>query len=601
MTDVRRLFSHVATALVAVAFSLFAGAASAQKIYTLEVSAVDFGTAQIKISNVSPPSESNSTINSFRIRAPGTVLSAVGVSQPSANVTTSGSTVTVKNFSGIKAYPLTPSSITVNVSLATCTSGTWYADVYTGNSLNGNLFSQTPSAGTTFAFDCLTLKYAAGANGTLTINGNSVTSYTQVVPRGTNGPVVTAAPNTNYRFAGWSDNNATTNPRQDTSVQSNVNATANFAALPYITVTAGAGGSISPASGYVAYGSSPTYTITPSATYRIASVTVDSVSQAAPYPTSVPFANVTADHSVGATFAQNTLTITPQSAPAVAGQGFTVAVGFDGPSPASLSLQTTCTTNTVATQSVTNPGTTPVSFTVVVPTPDSCTFTAQATNYAPKSLTTPLTIYTGTLPCSGTASSDPTVDVTKDWSYPQGNTILSNGAWSLVRGHNKPESAGDCTGAVPYTFTLTATTTPQAASFIVPSSEPQKVAAQYVVVWAPVATTNGWYEKHPQVGWAKDGSGNPVYMKALACIQDPSDFPNYPRANLWDLMPLIPNVAPYNQEPLLSTYGVNVKAKMCVSQHGWTAIGPANTDGTNTLVQSWDKIIDLGDGFVIND
>jgi hypothetical protein len=44
--------------------------AAAQKIYTLEVTAVNSGTAQIKISNVSPPTESNSTINSFKIRAP---------------------------------------------------------------------------------------------------------------------------------------------------------------------------------------------------------------------------------------------------------------------------------------------------------------------------------------------------------------------------------------------------------------------------------------------------------------------------------------------------------------------------------------------------
>ena len=44
-----------------------------------------------------------------------------------------------------------------------------------------------------------------------------------------------------------------------------------------ITVTAGAHGSITPGTGEVDYGSSPTYTITPAEGYHIASLTVDDV------------------------------------------------------------------------------------------------------------------------------------------------------------------------------------------------------------------------------------------------------------------------------------------------------------------------------------
>ena len=66
------------------------------------------------------------------------------------------------------------------------------------------------------------------------------------------------------------------------------------------------------------------------------------------------------------------------------------------------------------------------------------------------------------------------------------------------------------------------------------------------------------------------------------------------------LLPVIPDEAPYNQSPLLETYGVNVKAKMCVAQQGWTSLGPVQP-GDETLVQNWTKVIDQGDGFMSND
>ncbi|MBS1742523.1 MAG: fibronectin type III domain-containing protein, partial [Bacteroidetes bacterium] len=75
-----------------------------------------------------------------------------------------------------------------------------------------------------------------------------------------------------------------------------------------ISVSAGTGGSISPASGAVNCGDNATYTITPDACYSIADVVVDGVSQGA--LTTYTFNNVQAIHSISATFTINTHTIT---------------------------------------------------------------------------------------------------------------------------------------------------------------------------------------------------------------------------------------------------------------------------------------------------
>jgi len=71
-----------------------------------------------------------------------------------------------------------------------------------------------------------------------------------------------------------------------------------------LTASAGAGGSISPSGAVtVNSGASRTFTITASAGYTIASVTVDGSNQGA--ITSYTFSNVTAGHTIAATFAQS--------------------------------------------------------------------------------------------------------------------------------------------------------------------------------------------------------------------------------------------------------------------------------------------------------
>ncbi len=105
------------------------------------------------------------------------------------------------------------------------------------------------------------------------------------------------------------------------NVQSNRSISAYFALNTYaISASAGAGGSISPGSGSVNCGSSPTYTITPSACYRIADVVVDGASVGA--VSSYTFSNVQASHSISASFAITTYTIS-----ASAGAGGSISPG----------------------------------------------------------------------------------------------------------------------------------------------------------------------------------------------------------------------------------------------------------------------------------
>jgi len=146
MNTVRKLFGLLF--LMALALP-----ASAQKVYTLGVTAVDSTTVAITVTNVSPPTQSNSTLNSFRIRSVFTLTggSAASPSQPATVTLNSPPTsLSVKDFNGIKAAPLTPNSITINVKLASpvCGTSTWYIDGYTGNSLNGPInFSQVNASG----------------------------------------------------------------------------------------------------------------------------------------------------------------------------------------------------------------------------------------------------------------------------------------------------------------------------------------------------------------------------------------------------------------------------------------------------------------------
>src|SRR6185295_13475267 len=107
---------------------------------------------------------------------------------------------------------------------------------------------------------------------------------------------------------------------------------ASFAITNYtITASAGPGGSIAPSDAVtVACGSDQSFTITPAACYHIADVLVDGVSVGA--VSSYTFTNVTADHTIDASFAITNYTITASAGPggSIAPSGaVTVSCGSD--------------------------------------------------------------------------------------------------------------------------------------------------------------------------------------------------------------------------------------------------------------------------------
>jgi hypothetical protein len=138
---------------------------------------------------------------------------------------------------------------------------------------------------------------AGNGNGTVTVNpaGSTFTAGTVVT--------LTAAPDGNSAFAGWSGGCSGTSATCKVTMNSNTSVTATFT-LQRNTITAhvGANGSISPAGLVaVALGASQSFTITPNRGYRIADVKVDGASVGR--TSSYLFGNVMSTHTIDATFA----------------------------------------------------------------------------------------------------------------------------------------------------------------------------------------------------------------------------------------------------------------------------------------------------------
>ena len=147
------------------------------------------------------------------------------------------------------------------------------------------------------------LSYACAAGGVITGAPSQAVNY------GASGTLVTAVPDIGYHFVSWSDA-STVNPRTDTNVTANITVTASFAVDTFaITASAGANGSIDPSGSMsVNYGSTQSFTINPSTGYHVLDVLVDGGSVGA--VSSYTFTNVTANHTIAASFAINTYTQT---------------------------------------------------------------------------------------------------------------------------------------------------------------------------------------------------------------------------------------------------------------------------------------------------
>jgi Divergent InlB B-repeat domain len=159
-------------------------------------------------------------------------------------------------------------------------------------------------------------------NATFAISGYSITSSAEnggsVSPAGTTtvnsgaGQTFTITPSTGYQIAGVVVDGVSAGAVSTytfTNVTANHTISVTFSVKTYtISATTGTSGSVSPAGiSAVNYGGSQMFSITPATGYHVAGVKVDgsSVSAVASYT----FSNVTANHTIAATFAINTYTV----------------------------------------------------------------------------------------------------------------------------------------------------------------------------------------------------------------------------------------------------------------------------------------------------
>ncbi len=187
-------------------------------------------------------------------------------------------------------------------------SGYVIADVKVDGVSKGKITSYTFSAvnaNHTIAASFTPLTYTLS----VTKNGTGSGSVS-VSPTGTTFPAgtqvtLTAVPDANSLFSGWSGGCSGTATTCQGTMNSNVSVTATFTIKTNttytITATAGAGGSISP-SGQISVqqGAGKTFTITPNSGYVIADVKVDGVSKGA--ITSYTFSAVNANHTISASY-----------------------------------------------------------------------------------------------------------------------------------------------------------------------------------------------------------------------------------------------------------------------------------------------------------
>jgi len=218
-----------------------------------------------------------------------------------ANGTISPSGTVSVNHGGSQTFTITPAanyhvaSVVVDGTALTATPSS-----YTFSNVTGD-----HTLAVTFAIDTHTVTASAGANGSISPSGAVAVNH------GTN-QTFTFTPAANYHVAdvlvdGTSVGAVTSYTFNNVTAGHTI--AASFAINTYtITATAGGNGSITPGTGTVNHGESRTFTITPATGYHITNVTVDGASVGA--VTSYTFNNVTAGHTIAASFAIDTRTIT---------------------------------------------------------------------------------------------------------------------------------------------------------------------------------------------------------------------------------------------------------------------------------------------------
>ncbi len=222
-----------------------------------------------------------------------------------ANGTISPSGAVTVNSGGSQTFSFTPatgyqvSSVVVDGTTVTTASSYTFSNV-TGSHTISVTFAPT--------MNTYTITASAGANGTISPSG-------AVTVNSGGSQTFSFSPATGYKVSSIVVDNATVTTASSYTI-SNVTGShtisVTFAPITYtITASAGANGTISPSGAVtVNSGGSQTFSFTPATGYQVSSVLIDGGSVGA--LTSYTFSNVTANHTISATFASSgTFTITP--------------------------------------------------------------------------------------------------------------------------------------------------------------------------------------------------------------------------------------------------------------------------------------------------
>ena len=155
----------------------------------------------------------------------------------------------------------------------------------------------------TFAINTYTITVSSSGNGS--VGGGGTYTHGDTVN-------LSATPDVGYQFVNWTEGGTevSTDPNYSFTAEADRDLVGNFAINTFtITATAGSNGTIDPIGAVsVNYGADQTFTITPDANYHVADVLVDGSSVGA--VTSYTFTAVDADHTIDASFAIDTFTIT---------------------------------------------------------------------------------------------------------------------------------------------------------------------------------------------------------------------------------------------------------------------------------------------------
>jgi hypothetical protein len=231
-----------------------------------------------------------------------------------ANGTISPSTAVSVNSGGSQTFTITPASGYQVAGVLVDGSAVGAVTSYTFSNVTANHTISVTFAAKTTSY---TITATAGSNGSISPSGAATV---------TSGASQTFAitPASGYQVSGVLVDGAsagavTTYTFSNVTASHTISATFAATTTSYtISATAGSNGSISPSpSATVNSGASQTFTITPASGCQIASVQVDGATAGAAKtyavgaPTTYTFSNVTANHTISATFALASFTITP--------------------------------------------------------------------------------------------------------------------------------------------------------------------------------------------------------------------------------------------------------------------------------------------------